>query len=206
MGVRPRAGALSDGARRDAVRRRAPRARAPRGGGGRRGGGPRRLEVRVRRHVPDLREAAALGEGGRPVEGGGDRRAPPRVQAQPEGGVRRRRRGRLLLLGAPRGGGRRLRRGAVQGEAAGQPDPRRGEAREPEPRDRLHARRVPADARHEPGQLHGRVVQDAQPPRGLPGEHAHRRHARAHLLRVGRRGRQLRGQAEAKPGPGVLPL
>ena len=57
LGVRPRAGALAHGARHAAVRRRAARARAPRGraGGRRRDGGG--VEVRVCRHVPDLRQA-----------------------------------------------------------------------------------------------------------------------------------------------------
>ena len=188
MGGRSIADALSDGARRDAVRRRAARARAARGRRRGGGGGDRRRQVRVPGHLPDLRQAQEEQEGRGAVEGGVHRRAPPQLSREPPRGVR----GRVeqgVCFGAAEGGwadGRRL--SAVSCEAAGQPDHRRGQAREPEPRGDLRARRAHDDPRHEPGQLSGRGVQAAQPARGLPWQRAARRLPRAHLLRGWRRG------------------
>ena len=58
---------------------------------------------------------------------------------------------------------------ACTGEAAGQPDPRRGEAREPEPRD-VFTRGEYLQTLDMNQDNYGRGVQDAQPARGLVGD------------------------------------
>ena len=139
-------------------------------------------KVLVPRLGAGLRQPQALA---RP-EGGGHRVPPPalplaarRVRRQGDRARRGQRQGRQppqddasLLLGPHQGraGGRRRgrQRGDLPRAAARRHHARGGQAREPEPRGHLHARRGAADDRHEPVRLLRGGAQDAQPAVRVP--------------------------------------